>query len=122
MLNSVQEKEKENSPNIVKLIQLKFSIECEYNSLNNLFTNVESINWVNMSSDIEIYAKLSLYKNTIETTGHKFLEEQRKLLDDINEILMKKCEHNWIEDVIDKSLERSRDICYCSKCYIYTKK
>ena len=114
--------ETESNTNIEKLIQLKFSVEREYNSLNNLFTNIENINWVNMSTDLDIYAKLSLYRLSIETTGRQFLEIQQKLINDIDEILMKKCEHNWIEDIIDEPLERSRDICYCSKCYIYTKK
>lgn len=127
MLNSISEinedlSQNKNNPNIEKLIQLKFSIEREYNSLTDLFTNMESINWINMSSDLEIYAKLAFYRNTIETTGRQFLEGQKKLINDIDEILMKKCEHDWIEDVIDEPLERSRDICYCSKCYIYTKK
>ena len=127
MLNSIQKIEKslprnKKNSNIERLIQLKFSIEREYNSLKDLFTSMENINWVEMSNDLDIYSNLALYRNTIETTGRQFLEGQRKLINDIDEILMKKCEHNWIEDVIDEPLDRSRDICYCSKCYIYTKK
>ena len=128
MLNSIQEIEvslqkNENPPSVEKLVNFKFCIEREYNSLNDLLKNLESKNWIDIvNHDIEIYAKVAQYKNTIKTTGYQFLEGQRKLLDDIDETLIKKCEHNWIEDTIDEPLERSKNICYCSKCYIYTKK
>ena len=127
MLNSIQEIETDlpknkNTQNVEKLIQLKFVVEREYNSLTDIFTNMENINWIHMSNDLDIYATLALYKNNMEITGRLFLELQKKLINDIDETLMKKCEHNWIEDVIDEPLDRSRDICYCSKCYIYTKK
>ena len=127
MLNSIQEFEDdlpmiENIQNIEKLIQLKFIVEREYNSLEDLFTSIAGTDLVHMTKDLDIYAKLLLYRNNMEIIGRQFLDLQKNLLNDIDELLMRKCEHNWIEDVIDEPLDRSRDICYCSKCYIYTKK
>ena len=112
-----------NPPSVEKLVNFKFCIEREYNSLNDLLKNLESTNWIDMvNHDIEIYAKFAQYRNNVPKIGNLFLEMQRKLIEEIDELLMKKCNHNWIEDSIDEPLDRSRDICYCSKCFIYTKK
>ena len=39
------------------------------------------------------------------------------LLDQIDNILMEICEHEWINDTLDGPFN-SRDICWCKKCYI----
>ena len=72
---------------------------------------------VNTSADLDIYGLVTMYTNNIEMYGNIFLEKQTELLGHIDTLLLKKCTHNWINDVIDGPFS-SRDICYCSKCYI----
>ena len=36
----------------------------------------------------------------------------------INSVLMKNCNHNWIDDVIETAFSE-KNICYCSNCFIY---
>uniref|UniRef100_A0A6C0AYC0 Uncharacterized protein n=1 Tax=viral metagenome TaxID=1070528 RepID=A0A6C0AYC0_9ZZZZ len=103
------------------LIQLKFNVEHEYSTLYNTFDQVKKMKLLSINKDVELYTILRVYSQNIEHMGNEFLEKQKNLLEQINEILMKKCNHNWIEDTIDEPF-RSRDICYCSNCYIYKKK
>ena len=116
------EQYEETDANLESLINFKFSVEREYEALTEVLKKLEGMNWKNMvTSDLEMYSKLSLYRTSMEPLGSQFLEKQKTLIGDINEILMKKCRHNWINDVIDEPFS-SRNICYCSKCYMYTKK
>ena len=87
--------------------------------INNIDTSFEKSknNLVSNSKDINIYKVFATYSINIEFFGSTFLEKQKALLNDIDEILIKECDHNWIDDVIDEPLDRSRNICYCSKCY-----
>ena len=39
-----------------------------------------------------------------------------------HEILYEKCNHEWVKDIIEESLEREREICYCKHCFYYKKK
>ena len=103
------------------LVQLKFNIEREYNTLYNTFDQVKKMKLLAGCKDIEVYRILTVYSQNIELMGNEFLEKQKELLDQIDEKLMKNCNHSWIEDTIDEPF-RSRDICYCSNCFIYKKK
>ena len=106
-----------HAQNILALVDLKFILENEIaiheenlkNSKNNLLRNV--------SSDLDIYAVFRLYENNIKIYSKTYFKKQEELLKQINEILLQKCEHNWIEDVID-GIFSNRNICYCSKCFI----
>ena len=106
-----------NKTNLEELINLKFAVERQFSILFETFKTSKDHHLVNTSADLDIYAAFALYNNNIEMSGQIFLEKQTELIRNIDEILLKKCDHNWIHDVIDEPLERSRDICYCGKCY-----
>ena len=44
------------------------------------------------------------------------VESKKELLKEINETIMKNCEHNWITDYIDIHPDRTERIIYCEKC------
>ena len=47
--------------------------------------------------------------------------DYHKMIEHINHFLLKYCNHLWIDDYIDISLEKSKCITYCEYCSI-TKK
>ena len=101
------------------IIQLKFSLEREIEALTRNFDLYEFKSLIIKTPDERT---LFTQYNTNKTMfGKNYLTEQKVLLEEVNKILLEKCEHNWIEDYIDEPL-RSRYICYCSKCYIYNSK
>jgi hypothetical protein len=104
--------------NVKTLIDLKFAIERQISILEETFSAAKKIQLVNTSADLDIYGLVTLYSNNIKMNGTLFLEEQTELLKHINRLLLEKCEHNWINDVIDLPFSE-RQICYCSNCYIY---
>ena len=103
--------------NLEELINLKFAVERQFSILFETFKKAKEHRLVNTSADLDIYAIFAVNNNNIETNGELFLEKQTELIKSIDAILLKKCDHNWIHDVIDEPLERSRNICYCGKCY-----
>jgi len=116
MLNASEKMD--TSDSLSHMIQLKFSIEREHSTLYNTFGELKKLSLLPGNKDIELYRIVKLYSQNIERLGNEFLEKQKELLGEIDKILMKKCNHNWIEDIIDEPF-RSRDICYCSNCFIY---
>ena len=104
--------------NVKILIDLKFATERQISVLEETFSAAKKIQLVNTSADLDIYGLVALYTNNIRTNGTVFLEEQTELLKHINQILLIKCEHNWVKDAIDLPCGE-RHVCYCSKCYIY---
>ena len=109
--------EDKHAQNMKILIELKFALEKEITIYLENFKENKSKYLRNVSDDLDIYAVFCLYQNNIEMYGGTYLEKQTELLKQIDEILLRKCEHNWIDDVID-GIFSSRDICYCSKCFI----
>lgn len=105
-----------------KLIELKFTIEKEISAAEILFKKISEINLLDITQDLDIVSKLTIYKYNINHISSSFLEIQKSMLITIENLLNKHCEHDWIYDIIDEPLERSRQICYCSKCFIYKKK
>ncbi len=112
-----REKDENHLHNIEELINLKFMVERQINSLHGAFEKYERPYLLNSDKDLEIYKIFAIHSINIELFGSSFLEKQRELLVSIEKILLKECDHDWIHDVIDEPLERSRNICYCSKCY-----
>jgi len=100
-----------------QLIQLKFSLEKEINILQENHEKLEFRKQISNNNDKII---ITQYDSNIKMFGKDYLREQKQLLIELNKILEEKCEHNWIEDVIDEPLS-SRYICYCSNCYLYKK-
>jgi hypothetical protein len=99
---------------IEQLSELKFKIEKDYHFINNAYSKVKqkSIN------NNEIDQIFELYNLDLITQGKKFLQHKKTLLTNINIILMKNCNHNWIDDVVETQFSE-RNICYCNKCFIY---
>jgi len=114
--DNFNEEDDTHQHNIEELINLKFNVEKQINNIHTSFEKSKN-NLVSNSKDINIYKVFATYSINIEFFGSTFLEKQKALLNDIDEILIKECDHNWIHDVIDEPLDRSRNICYCSKCY-----
>ena len=61
---------------------------------------------------------VSQHKLNIKMFGQEYLNQQITLLKEVDKFLNENCNHNWIYDTIDEHLY-SRNICYCSKCYLY---
>jgi hypothetical protein len=91
-----------------RIIKIKNSI----NSLNNIFFEVKYkdpllTQYLNMFEDTKTYNELVINLETLIT--------------DLEYHIKNKCEHEWVNDLIDIDPDRSQQICYCVKCEI-TKK
>lgn len=127
----------DNNNNLNEIITLKFNIEKEIEILSDnfiknkeLFKNLDNILGNNLDNNLgnnlgnnldnnldnNIFFKQ--YSMNINMFGQEYLKQQNILLDNINKFLEKNCQHCWIYDTVDEPLQ-SRNICYCSKCYLY---
>ncbi len=97
-----------------ELTDLKFKIEKDYHFINKAYSklNDKSIN------NDEIEEIFELYKFDLVTEGKKILHHKKTLLTNINSVLLRNCNHNWIDDVIETAFSE-KNICYCSNCFIY---
>ena len=66
-----------------------------------------------VSIDCMIRAK-SIFDNEFK---NKVNDEYSKICKLIDEYVLKHCEHNIIEDLIDIDPDRSKSISYCDKCF-----
>jgi hypothetical protein len=104
--------------NLETLISLKFATEKEFNILGENFKKIKELRLEgNVCKDLDIYEVYNLYQKNIKNYGDDFLEQQMILIKQIDDLLRKKCEHIWIDDVIDGPFS-SRNYCYCANCYI----
>jgi conjugal transfer/entry exclusion protein len=81
-------------------------------------TNINNVdnNYFTQSYDEEFYEKYkSLYDSDSLQNLSLCLEEFKNI---VNGKLNNVCEHEWIEDYIDIDPDRSKKICYCSKCNV----
>ena len=106
------------SAELYELSTLKFRIENEYHYMEKSGAKLPDDYIVPDSTDLEISAILKLYKENLQTTGNEFLQTHKDILTKINDILMKRCEHNWINDVVETPFSE-RNICYCNNCFMY---
>ena len=117
-INSTGETDKnDDSDTLELLIDLKFSVEKELNTLSATFENQKSRQRRDISNNQDISIILQMYNDNIAKAGTVFLIHQNSLLEQINALLLKKCNHTWIDDVIDGPFS-SRNYCYCSKCFL----
>lgn len=105
----------EKQMNLDSIIQFKFDIEKEIEALSSNFTKLENNRQI-ITNENRIFLKQ--YNTNINILGKEYLKQQNKLLEEIDKFLDENCEHVWINDAIDEPLY-SRNICYCSKCYLY---
>ena len=105
------------------LVELKFMVERQISALQDtaetaksyaLFNGMTSLS---TSPELNIHTLFAIYNNNVEMFGDVFLEKQLELLKKLDSLLLKKCPHNWIDDVIDEP-RGSRRWHYCSKCFV----
>ena len=96
-----------NNLNIDKLIELKLLLENDILTLLNSNKKAKTLKLTNTSDDLDIYAIFAIYENNIEIIGEELLTKQIELLDSINSVLSRKCNHKWI---FNKN--------YCLKCFV----
>ena len=109
--------QEENTNDTELLIDLKFDIEKELNTLFVTFENQKNRQLQDISNNSEISIILQIYNDNITKAGTVFIVHQNALLEQINALLLKKCKHSWIDDIIDGPFS-SRNYCYCSKCFL----
>ena len=109
-----------NNFNLNDLIDIKFIIEQNIRSnTSNILTLVDfNLDESLLLYNLDIYSVFVKYKENISTTGSIFLEKQKELQKTVDKILLDQCLHNWISDIVDEPFG-SRNICYCSNCFIY---
>ena len=72
---------------------------------------------------INAYEELSVYNNDFLQSSNKYkdeLSEIKYLINSVNKTICELCEHNFVEDEIDISPDKSQKIEYCKICE-YTK-
>lgn len=104
----------EEQLNLDNIIQLKFDIEKEIETLTNNFEKLQT--HTQITTNHKIFLKQ--YNANKKMFGEEYIKQQNILLKEINKFLEENCDHSWIYDTIDEPLY-SRNICYCSKCYLY---
>lgn len=75
-------------------------------------------NMSNMDIDVLIDWKFLLEK---EINKHEKSSSDKEIdmatLKNVTKVLLDRCQHEWIEDVID-GIFSDRNYCYCQKCFI----
>ena len=90
-------------------------------SINNINTNINNVdnNYFTQTYDKDFYEKYnSLYDNESLQNLASYVEEFKGI---VNAKLNNVCDHVWVEDYIDIDPDRSKKICYCSKCHVSKK-
>lgn len=107
---------------IDELTKLKFCINKKMNSCEELIQSINEINLGVLSKDLEVVSMINKYKQESILAGRILSEQQCNIYLKIDKILYEKCNHEWVDDFIEDSLERVRPICYCKHCFYYKKK
>ena len=96
------------------IFTLKEIIEREISILNdyeNIVLNVTK-------NEIDFYNLIKKYINETDKINKNKLDYNKNMLKKIDNLIIKKCQHVWIDDLIDIDPDRSKSIRYCSKCYL----
>ena len=101
-----------------EIIERENSILNDYeNHVLNLKTN--EINDINRNKvEIDFYNLIQRYINETNKINKNKLDYNKNILKKIDNLIIKKCKHLWIDDLIDIDPDRSKSIRYCSKCYL----
>ena len=113
---------KEVSELIDELVKLKFCINKNIGSYQELINDINEFNLDILSKDLDIVSLIDKYKEETIAAGQVLSEQQNSIYLKIDQILYEKCEHEWVDDYIEEPLERERHICYCKHCFYYKKK
>ena len=96
------------------IFTLKEIIEREISILNdyeNIVLNVKK-------NEIDFYNLIQKYIKENDKINKNKLDYNKNMLKNIDNLIIKKCQHEWINDLIDIDPDRSKSIRYCSKCYL----
>lgn len=105
-----------------QLVNLKFLINKTMSSSSEFIRSIEETNIPLYTNDLNILNIIGKYQNKNIKNNDDLLKQQKNLYIDIDKILLKNCDHEWIDDVVEEPLERERNICYCKHCFYYKKK
>ena len=103
------------------IFTLKEIIEKENSILNdyeNVVLNLTTNNINKNKVEIDFYNLIQKYISETNKINKNKLDYNKNMLKKINNLIIKKCEHTWINDLIDIDPDRSKSIKYCSKCYL----
>jgi len=115
--------------NLLKNILYILQMDMDLNFLIDLKSSVEQLILISkqiQDSREHIYSKRNHQTNNIVinyySITHYFTESKTltfsSLLKDINTYIKESCQHEWIEDWIDLTLDKSKRIEYCKICNI----
>ena len=107
---------------INELVKLKFIINKKVETSQEMIELLEEINLDLLSNNLNILSLINNFKKECISNNSLLSKQQNSLYIKIDEILYKKCKHEWISDIIEESLEKEREICYCKHCFYYKKK
>ena len=101
------------------LITLKFKLN---SSINDIYEITDNINLNYLSNNILLKKIILNSRENKLKDNNLFSNNFQEIHNNIDEILYHNCLHEWIEDVVDEPIDRSKNICYCKYCFIYKKK
>tara|TARA_Y100000389_G_C17458092_1_gene519577 strand:- start:2461 stop:2838 length:378 start_codon:yes stop_codon:yes gene_type:complete len=111
--------QKENI-DVETLIELKFNVEREISIMRETFEKLKEKRKYYNGNELDVYTVFRDYRNNVDNIGEVFYEKQTVLLSKIDNLLLNKCQHKWIDDVIDGPFS-SQNYCYCCKCFLRKK-
>jgi hypothetical protein len=103
------------------IFTLKEIIERENSILNDYENHVLNLTTNNINRnkvEIDFYNLIQKYINETDKINKNKLDYNKNMLKKIDNLIIKKCQHVWINDLIDIDPDRSKSIKYCSKCYL----
>jgi hypothetical protein len=83
-------------------------------NLENIIDSYKEINYISSSSNNN--SSLDFNVNDDLTNYKKKLENVQLMIKIINNLLYITCKHNFVEDAIDITPDKSKNITYCSIC------
>ena len=103
------------------IFTLKEIIERENSILNDYENHVLNLTTNNINRnkvEIDFCNLIQRYINETNKINKNKLDYNKNMLKKIDNFIIKKCQHVWVNDLIDIDPDRSKNIKYCSKCYL----
>uniref|UniRef100_A0A6C0D957 Uncharacterized protein n=1 Tax=viral metagenome TaxID=1070528 RepID=A0A6C0D957_9ZZZZ len=77
-------------------------------------------NYIAMLNDVKnslINSKFFLSNDKFENNNKELINQMEDLIKQIDLKLKSECKHEYIEDFVDITPDKSQKICYCNKCW-----
>lgn len=94
------------------LIELKLTLE----RINELAK--QKVDFDNYGNNDEDISSIFQDYHSLENDYKNIVDKHNVLLNNINNKLRNTCKHNFVTDSIDLDVDISKQIIYCSKCYL----